>query len=169
MRKPLKRLLGAGAVLVIVAAIAAGLAFKSLSHGATLEMITWRAKLFARKAEGRLPGLSWREIWFMTHVHGGFGLEGVTDEGFSLDGALVNPFVTDADYQVGVRTFRQRCGTCHGKSGGGGFGPALNHAGLRHGDSDLAIYKTIRDGIPATAMPRIAIDVYKRQAPSGPL
>jgi alcohol dehydrogenase (cytochrome c) len=162
LRKSIKRLLGAGVVLVIVAAIAAAIAFRSLSHGLTLEMITWRAKLFARKAEGRLPGLSWREFWFMTHVRGGFGLEGVTDDGFSLEGAVENPFVTDADHQIGARAFRQHCGTCHGKVGGGGFGPPLNHPGLGHGDSDLAIYKVIRDGIPATAMPRIAMPVQER-------
>ena len=162
MRKPVKILLVAAAVFVVGGAIAATIAFKSLSHGATTEMITWRAQLFARKAEGRLPGLSWREIWFMTHVRGGFGLEGVTREGFSLDGAIVNPFVTDVDHQSGARTFRQRCGTCHGKSGGGGFGPPLNRPGLKHGDSDLAMYKVIREGIRGTAMPVVTMTTQER-------
>ena len=54
-------------------------------------MVSWRAHLFARKAEGDIPDLSWRELWFMTHVRGGFGLEDFVRQGFSLEGAVENP------------------------------------------------------------------------------
>ena len=30
--------------------------------------------------------------------------------------------------------------------------PALNRPGFKHGDSDLSIYKILRDGVPNTAM-----------------
>ena len=84
----------------------------------------------------------------MTHVRGGFTLELVAHQGFSLEGAIENPFVTPDDFQAGKRTFRERCSVCHGNEATGGLAPALNHSMLRHGDSDLAMYKVVRDGIP---------------------
>ena len=92
---------------------------------------SWRAHLFARKVEGNLPGLSWGELWFMTHVRGGFGLEGFLKQGFSLEGAVTNPFSTSNDEQIGARVFRERCAVCHGKGGTGGQAPRLNRSGAQ--------------------------------------
>ena len=136
---------------------------KSLSpNGWTWETVSWRAHLFARKAEGAVPDLSWRELWFMTRVRGGFGLEGFVRGGYSLQGALVNPYVTDNDHQSGARIFRERCAACHGNNGTGERAPALNRSGLSHGDADMAIYKVIRDGIPQTAMAAVAMSPQER-------
>ena len=136
---------------------------KSLSpNGWAWETVSWRAHLFARKAEGAVPDLSWRELWFMTRVRGGFGLEGFVRGGYSLQGALVNPYVTDNDHQSGARIFRERCAACHGNNGTGERAPALNRSGLSHGDADLAIYKVMRDGIPQTAMAAVAMSPQER-------
>ena len=136
---------------------------KSLSpNGWAWETVSWRAHLFARKAEGAVPDLSWRELWFMTRVRGGFGLEGFVRGGYSLQGALVNPYVTDNDHQSGARIFRERCAACHGNNGTGERAPALNRSGLSHGDADMAIYKVIRDGIPQTAMAAVAMSPQER-------
>ena len=136
---------------------------KSLSpNGWAWETVSWRAHLFARKAEGAVPDLSWRELWFMTRVRGGFGLEGFVRGGYSLQGALVNPYVTDNDHQSGARIFRERCAACHGNNGTGERAPALNRSGLNHGDADMAIYKVIRDGIPQTAMAAVAMSPQER-------
>ena len=70
-----------GAVVVI--GVIVGASFKLIvpnsrwpvPNGVTWETFSWRAHLFARKAEGGLPDLSWRELWFMLHARGGFGLE----------------------------------------------------------------------------------------------
>ena len=35
--------------------------------------------------------------------------------------------------------------------------PALNHPGLKHGDSDLDIYKVVRDGVPDTSMASVPL------------
>ena len=51
---------------------------------------------------------------------------------------------------------------CHGGEGTGGHGPALNHPGLKHGDSDLAIYKVVRDGVPDTAMVPVPLGFTER-------
>jgi alcohol dehydrogenase (cytochrome c) len=139
-----------------------GLAGRFIPEGWTWEAVSWRAHLFARKAEGDVPDLSWRELSFMARSHGGFSLQNFTDLGFSLEGAVVNPYVTPSDYQVGENIFHWRCSVCHGREATGGLAPALNHSGLRHGDSDLTIYKIIRDGIPQTGMVPVALSIKER-------
>jgi alcohol dehydrogenase (cytochrome c) len=154
--------LGAIGIVVITLAVSTFFFFRSLPSGWTWEMVTWRAQIFARKAEGRIPDLSWRELWFMTRTRGGFGMETVFKYGFSVEGAVTNPFQSDEDHQAGTRTFDQRCAVCHGKAGAGGYAPALNHSGLSHGDGDLAIYKVVRDGIPRTGMRGISMSPLER-------
>ena len=161
-RKRLVGLVALAAIILIGAAVAGAFVLKSLPSGWTWEMVSWRAQLFMRKAEGKIPDLSWRELWFMTHVHGGFGLEGFVTQGFSLDGAVVNPYLTSDDHQSGARIFQKRCVLCHGNNGIGGLGPPLNHSGLSHGDSDLAMYKVVRDGVPQTAMAPVAMSTLER-------
>lgn len=129
----------------------------------TVKSVSWRAHLFVHKAEGQIPELSWSELWLMTRVPGGFGLGGFVGEGFSLEAAVNNPFVTNDDYQSGAVIFRQRCAACHGNDGSGGaYAPRLNRTGLSHGDADLAIYKVVRDGISQTAMAPVAMSAKER-------
>ena len=98
----------------------------------------------------------------MAGYQGGFGLENVV-RGLSADGGVSNPYDTNADLQSASRMFGERCAMCHGNEGAGGaVGPPLNHTGLRHGDSDLAIYKVIRDGVPNTAMRAPSISMVQR-------
>ena len=132
------------------------------ASGGTWQAVSWRAHLFARKAEGKVPEFSWRELWFMAHARGGFGLESFVDEGFSVEGAVTNSYATPNDFQVGKRIFSARCSVCHGNEATGGLAPSLNHSVLRHGDSDLAMYKVIRDGIPQTGMAPVAISMQQR-------
>jgi len=150
------------ALVVIGGAVWATFRLKSLiPNGATWEMVSWRAQLFAYKAKGDIPALSWRELWFMTHARGGFGLVRFV-QGFGLEGTVVNPYVTSDDNQSGARIFRERCAGCHGNDGTGGHAPRLDRLGLSHGDSDLAIYKVVRDGVPQTPMPAIAMPPRER-------
>ncbi|HTV55243.1 MAG TPA: PQQ-binding-like beta-propeller repeat protein [Terriglobia bacterium] len=153
------------AVIVLGAAVAAIFEFKSrfsAPNGVTWQMISWRLDLFARKAKGDVPELSWRELWFMTHARGGFGLEGFVRQGFSLEGSIANPYVTSDDHQSGARIFRDRCAMCHGNEGSGGEAPRLNRSGLSHGDSELAKYMVTRDGIPHTGMAPVPMSVKER-------
>jgi alcohol dehydrogenase (cytochrome c) len=157
------------AVVVVVGSLV-GAAFLvkplfSLASGTTgwtSDKVLWRAKLFARKAEGDVPDLSWRELWFMTHVRGGFSLETFVSLGSSLDGSVLNAFRTGDDYQIGKQIFREHCAVCHGNEATGGLAPALNHSILKHGDSDLAIYKVVRDGIQRTGMAAVSMSMQER-------
>ncbi|MGC1450581.1 MAG: PQQ-binding-like beta-propeller repeat protein [Candidatus Sulfotelmatobacter sp.] len=98
----------------------------------------------------------------MARARGGFSLENYTNLGFSLEGAVTNPFITPEDSQAGKKIFQNRCSVCHGKDAGGAVAPALNRSALRHGDSDLAMYKVVRDGIPQTGMAPVAMSPEER-------
>jgi alcohol dehydrogenase (cytochrome c) len=113
--------------------------------------VSCRAKLFTQKAQGGHPDLSWTELWGLARLGNGFHC----DEGRSLEFNL--QFSSEAgedDRREGARIFRERCTGCHGSDGSGGpHAPSLTRPGYKHGDSDLAIYKVLRDGVPGTAMP----------------
>ena len=119
--------------------------------------IAWRARLYLLKAQGGVPEISWTELWELTRPYGGFvGYVGNTvKSGQSLAAGLsYSQYASDSDREAGARIFRERCTGCHGSDGSGGLhGPSLTRSRYKHGDSDLAIYKILRDGIPGTGMP----------------
>ncbi|MFO0583683.1 MAG: PQQ-binding-like beta-propeller repeat protein [Anaeromyxobacter sp.] len=126
-----------------------------------LVTISWRMRLAVRKARGHVPNLSWRELLEMVKVKGGFGLKGFAIGAQSLEGALANPYVTPEDHEAGSAMFRDRCAMCHGGQGAGMHAPPLNRA-LKHGNSDMAIYRVLKYGIAGTAM--VAQDLPMKQA-----
>ncbi len=52
----------------------------------------------------------------------------------------------------GKAVFAERCASCHGPQGAGVIGPNLTDEFQKHGHSRLDIYKTVRTGVPGTAM-----------------
>lgn len=70
---------------------------------------------------------------------------------------VVNPLATSLTAPAeGQRIYNGTCQTCHGPAGAGDRdrgGPALNVTGLKHGDSDADLFRTIRTGVPGTQMP----------------
>jgi alcohol dehydrogenase (cytochrome c) len=114
--------------------------------------ISCRARLYLQKAQGKIPELSWPEVWGLSQSGSGF----MCAQGSSLEAALQFSSVASAeDRKVGARIFHERCSGCHGSDGSGGsVGPSLTRSAYHHGDSDLAIYQVVRDGVPGTAMPR---------------
>jgi alcohol dehydrogenase (cytochrome c) len=125
---------------------------ESLTAAELWERLSWRLRLYGSKVAGGVPDLSWGELVQMSRHQGGFGMAAIFREGKSLDGSIRNPYTSAEDQQAGLGIFRRRCAGCHGVNGSGGSGPPLNRSGLRHGDSDLAIYKSLRDGIRGTSM-----------------
>src|SRR5712691_1093738 len=53
----------------------------------------------------------------------------------------------------GHRIYDQTCQSCHGPSGQGDRGPALNAGTFMHGREDGDLFHTIREGVPASQMP----------------
>ena len=70
---------------------------------------------------------------------------------------VTNPLAnTPTAAAEGQRVFDATCQTCHGAGGvgdAGRGGPALTAAGLKHGDSDADLFRTIRQGVSGTQMP----------------
>lgn len=111
--------------------------------------ISCRAGLYVNKTEGKIPKLSWADLWALSSQRGiGFACaEGRAALQFSS-------IATAADRSMGAGIFHERCAGCHGNDGvGGSVGPSLTRSTYDHGDSDLAIYQVLRSGISGTAMP----------------
>jgi putative heme-binding domain-containing protein len=60
---------------------------------------------------------------------------------------------SEADLADGKATFRSNCAYCHGLTGGGGRGPALNTGRLTHGSTVADIKNIVSNGVPGTSMP----------------
>ena len=113
--------------------------------------VSCRARLYLQKAQGGVPEVSWTELWRLTLPGRGFDC---SNYGGLSGGLQYSLNASEGDRKAGARLFRERCTGCHGMDGSGGaVGPSLTRLEYNHGDSDLAIYQVLRDGIPGTAMP----------------
>jgi alcohol dehydrogenase (cytochrome c) len=121
------------------------------------DAISCRARLYLQKAQGGVHDLSWTEIWELTLPGIGFDCT----RGGSVAASLqYSSSASDDDRRAGARIFRERCTGCHGSDGSGGpHAPSLTRSQYKHGDSDLAIYEVLRDGIPGTAMRRVDLSL----------
>jgi alcohol dehydrogenase (cytochrome c) len=119
-----------------------------------------RARLYEQKAKGELPDMSWTELLQLTALGRGYHCT----EGSSLESSLqFSTEANDDDRKEGARLFHERCSACHGVDGSGTpFAPPLNLPQYGHGDSDLAIYKILRDGIPGTGMQSAGLTLLER-------
>lgn len=52
------------------------------------------------------------------------------------------------DLTTGKSIFEGHCAGCHGMDGGGGRGPSLHRAHLKHASDDKGLHEVIADGIP---------------------
>jgi alcohol dehydrogenase (cytochrome c) len=149
------------ASVLITSAIGAAALYWHLGHWKSDagNAVSCRARIYLQKARGEVPELSWTELWEFTRPGKGFRcLEG----GTSLEaGIQYSTYAASGeDRSAGARIFHERCTGCHGVDGSGGqVGPSLTRPQYKHGDSDLAIYQVLRDGISGTAMPRAGLPV----------
>jgi alcohol dehydrogenase (cytochrome c) len=70
---------------------------------------------------------------------------------------VMNPSANNpAAIAEGQRIYDGACQSCHGAAAAGDpgrGGPALNTTGLKHGDGDADLFRSIRQGVPGTQMP----------------
>jgi cytochrome c oxidase cbb3-type subunit III len=64
-----------------------------------------------------------------------------------------NPHTSASDLEQGKKLYGGRCAGCHGPAGDGGKGTNLTTPVLPRGETDLALYRVIRYGLPETEMP----------------
>ena len=141
----------AGLVLTIVATFAA----------LSVDGIRWRATLLAQKTGGAYDDVPWQELVAMLQPGSGFYLRDLPESGNPY-AVIRSPRRSDADIREGESLYRSNCTQCHGSDGVALAGPDILTGALAQGDSDWAIYKTIRDGIPGTAMNAIPLSAAER-------
>jgi len=119
--------------------------------------ISCRAGVLLQKALGEISDLSWAELWVLMRP----GLGYHCAEGVSLEASLqFSSIAREEDRREGARIFNERCAGCHGSDGAGGpHSPSLTRSTYHRGDSDLTIYKVLRDGIPGTSMPGAGLPI----------
>lgn len=67
--------------------------------------------------------------------------------------AATNPHTSTTDIAEGRKLYNGRCAGCHGPTGDGGKGANLAVPMLSRGQTDRALYRTIRYGLRETEMP----------------
>ena len=153
--KKLPFVISAGVLLM--STIGAAALYWHLGHWKSVQenAVSCRARLYLQKAQGGGPEVSWSELWELTLPGRGFHCT----EGTSLEASIQYSLnASEENRSAGARIFRERCTGCHGVDGSGGpVGPSLTRPQYKHGDSDLAIYQVLRDGISGTAMPRAGL------------
>jgi alcohol dehydrogenase (cytochrome c) len=113
--------------------------------------VRWRARVVLLHLTGQIPDIELKQLLVYMMPGSGQWVRPLIE--------TRNPYAvirdvqtTPADIQAGATLFRNHCAECHAPDGSGGRGPRLIGRQFKHGDSDWAIYRTIRFGIPNTAM-----------------
>lgn len=114
--------------------------------------LRWRAQLLILQVRGEIPGLTLQDVANLvapgSDQHGSRLVS--TRNPYSV---IRNRHGSAADIQAGATLFRDRCATCHAVDASGTpAAPALVGREFKHGDSDWAVFTTIRSGVPNTAM-----------------
>jgi alcohol dehydrogenase (cytochrome c) len=125
------------------------------------DQLRWRGQVVWMAAMGQVPDLSLMDALRMARPGSGYWLEDLPERRNAY-ATIKNPFETAADVEAGAATFKTYCAGCHGADARGGTGPALVNRNLKHGDSDWAMLRTVRDGVSGTSMPPHADWDYKR-------
>jgi alcohol dehydrogenase (cytochrome c) len=114
--------------------------------------VSWRLGVIALKSTGHLPELAWSDLFHMMRPGSEVWLQPLleTPNPYAV---IRNPRRSAQAIKTGRILFKYECERCHGSEGSGGAGPPLVGRDLVHGSSDWALFKTIRDGVPSTAMP----------------
>lgn len=136
----------------IVLALAAVAAVGAAGAVYAVPELRWRAQVLLMNATGEIRDVSFAELLDMMRPGSSNYLESLARTGNPY-GAIHNPYDDPGHAADGAAIFAARCATCHGGEGVGSAAPAIGVTGsLRRGDSDWAIYRAIRSGVPGTAM-----------------
>src|ERR1700761_9235008 len=115
--------------------------------------IRWRLQIVYLDLLGRIPDLEVSEL-------PGLLAPGASQPKIARLVVTHNPYAvihvpssTPEDIAAGATIFREQCAGCHSPDGSGSpAAPALFGREFRHGDTEWAVYRTIRDGVPNTGM-----------------
>jgi mono/diheme cytochrome c family protein len=142
--------------LLIIGCVA--LSLIAVSAAIVVPDLRWRAKVSLRKAGGDLDEISWPRLLQMLSTGSGYQLKQVAEGGTSLHSVFRNPHNASEDIIAGERLFRSHCASCHLGHGATSSAPNLTDEVYEHGASDWAIFTSIANGIPGTAMQASTLD-----------
>jgi alcohol dehydrogenase (cytochrome c) len=132
-------------------AFATGAVLLGLGAAFTIDGARYRLTVVAYKLAGRLPDVTWGDLYFMHAPGSGLWLKPLADNPNPYV-SITRPDATENDVRAGRDTFLARCAGCHAANARGALAPGLVGRILTHGDSDWALYRAIRLGVPGTAM-----------------
>ena len=116
--------------------------------------IHWRLQIVYLDLTGRIPDLELRELPSLLLPGSGqakIARLAITRNPYAT---IHVPSTTPEDLEAGSALFHEQCAGCHSPDGSGSpAAPALFGRLFRHGDTEWAVYRTIRDGVPNTGMP----------------
>src|SRR5262245_9340510 len=132
----------------------AAIAVTGIAAVALVNPIRWRVHLLSLYAVGRIPDIDFQHLARFMAPRSKQNIVPLIEAKNPFE-IIRNPRTSQADVRAGGELFLRRdCAHCHGSDGGGGSGgPALNRSEWKHGGSDWAVYRTVRYGVPGTAMP----------------
>jgi hypothetical protein len=81
--------------------------------------LSWRFQIYAMKATGGIPELSWGEVIRGTWPGSGFITDPAVRDGRSLEATVRNPLNDPDNIAEGRDLFLAKCAPCHGKDGKG--------------------------------------------------
>jgi alcohol dehydrogenase (cytochrome c) len=132
--------------------VVAALLVASIAAGAAIGQVRWRVEVIALHLQGKIPNIELGEV-LAYMLPGSEQSMAFLIERRNPYAVIQNYKTSAADVQAGSQLFLARCASCHGTDAhGGAQAPSLVGRELKHGDSDWAVYRTIRDGVPDTAM-----------------
>lgn len=119
---------------------------------ASIPQVRWRVHVLALHIAGKIPDISFGEV-FKYMMPGTDQVMTELIEKRNPFAVIVNAKISAGDVASGGMLFLDRCSSCHGPDGAGSqVAPALVGRDFQHGDSDWAVYRTVRDGVVNTSM-----------------
>ncbi len=120
---------------------------------AAVDQLRWRVHIVALHLTGKIPDIALKEVLAYS-MPGSDQVMPQLIERRNPYAVIRNAKTSNADVAAGSTIFLNLCSSCHGPDGNGSqVAPALVGREFKHGDSDWAVYRTIRDGVATTAMP----------------
>ena len=146
--EPLLRRLNKRRLLIATSVLASACLLTVVVMG----QLRWRAEVVLLHMTGQIPDIELKQILAYMMPGSDQSIEFLLERRTPY--AVIRNFKTSpADIQNGGQLFRSQCAMCHAQDGSGGpGGPALSGRKLKNGDSDWAIYRTIRLGVGGTEM-----------------
>lgn len=120
---------------------------------AAVPSLRWRAELTLLFAVGKIPDIAFQDFVALISPNSGQSLTRMI-ETRNPHTVIHNLRSTLQDIEVGGHAYAVKCVSCHGVDGkGSGRAPSLVGRTYKVGQSDWAVYQTIRYGVSGSIMP----------------